>query len=35
MKLFPKEYKRYSNGNVEAEIYFVICIAGIEYAIKS
>ena len=33
MKLFPKEYKRYSNGNVEAEIYFVICIAGIEYAI--
>ena len=33
MKLFPKEYKRYPNGNVEAEIYFVMCIAGIEYAI--
>lgn len=33
MKLFPKEYKHYPNGNVEAEIYFVMCIAGIEYAI--
>ena len=33
MKLFPKEYKCYPNGNVEAEIYFVMCIAGIEYAV--
>lgn len=27
MKLFPKEYKHYPNGNVEAEIYFLMCIA--------
>lgn len=33
MKLFAKEYKRYPNENVEAEIYFVMSIAGIEYAI--
>lgn len=33
MMLFPTEYKRYPNGNVEIEIYFVMCIAGIEYAI--
>lgn len=33
MKLFVKEYKRYPNGKVEAEIYFVMSIAGIEYAI--
>lgn len=33
MKFFIKEHRRYSNGNVEAEIYFVMCIAGIEYAI--
>lgn len=33
MKLFTKEYKRYSTGFVEAEIYFVMAVAGIEYAI--
>lgn len=33
MKLFAKEYKRYPNGNTEAEIYFIMNIAGIEYAI--
>lgn len=33
MKLFTKEYKCYPNGNYEAEIYFVMSIAGIEYAI--
>lgn len=33
MKFLTAEYKRYSNGKVEAEIYFIICIAGIEYAI--
>lgn len=33
MKLFVKEHKHYQNGNVEAEIYFVMAIAGIEYAI--
>ena len=33
MKLFVKDYKRYPNGNVEAEIYFVLAIAGIEYTI--
>lgn len=33
MKFFVKDHKRYPNGNVEAEIYFVIAIAGIEYAI--
>ena len=34
MKLFVKEHKRFQNGNVEAEIYFVMAIAGIEYAIS-
>lgn len=33
MKLFSKEHKCYPNGYVEAEIYFVMCIGGIEYAI--
>lgn len=33
MKFFSTEYKRYPNGYVEAEIYFIMCIAGIEYAI--
>ena len=33
MKFFVKEYKRDSNNNVEAEIYFVMAISGIEYAI--
>ena len=33
MKLFTREYKRFPNGNVEAEVYFVMAIAGIEYAI--
>ena len=33
MKFFVKEYKRYPNGYVEAEIYFIMSIAGIEYAI--
>ena len=33
MKFLTTECKRYSNGKVEAEIYFIICIAGIEYAI--
>ena len=33
MKLFVKEHKHSQNGNVEAEIYFVMAIAGIEYAI--
>ena len=33
MKLFVKEHKHFQNGNVEAEIYFVMAIAGIEYAI--
>ena len=32
MMLFTKEYKSYSTGLVEAEIYFVMAIAGIEYA---
>lgn len=32
MKFFTKEHKRYSTGIVEAEIYFVMAIAGIEYA---
>ena len=32
MKFFTKEHKRYSTGQVEAEIYFVMAIAGIEYA---
>ena len=33
MKFFTKDYKRYPLGLVEAEIYFVMTIAGIEYAI--
>lgn len=33
MKLFVKEHKHFQNGNVEAEIYFVMAMAGIEYAI--
>ncbi len=33
MKFFTKECKHYPNGNVEAEIYFIMSIAGIEYAI--
>ncbi len=33
MKFFIKEYKRYPNGYVEAEIYFIMSIARIEYAI--
>lgn len=33
MKFLTTEYKRYPNGKVEAEIYFIMCIAGIEYAI--
>ncbi len=33
MMLFPKEYTKHPNGNVEAEIYFIVAISGIEYAI--
>ena len=33
MKFFTREHKRFPNGNVEAEIYFVMDVAGIEYAI--
>lgn len=33
MKLFTTEHTRYPNDNFEAEIYFIMCIAGIEYAI--
>lgn len=33
MKFLVKNYKRYPNENVEAEIYFIMSIAGIEYAI--
>lgn len=33
MMFFTKEHKCYSTGIVEAEIYFVMVIAGIEYAI--
>ena len=33
MKFFVKESNRDSNDNVEAEIYFVMAISGIEYAI--
>lgn len=33
MKFFTKEYKSIPNEFVEAEIYFVLAIAGIEYAI--
>ena len=32
MMFFTKEHKRYSTGQVEAEIYFVMAVAGIEYA---
>lgn len=32
MKFFTREHKRYSTGQVEAEIYFVMVVAGIEYA---
>lgn len=34
MKFLTTEYKRSPNGKVEAEIYFIMCIAGIEYAIS-
>lgn len=33
MKFFIREHKHLPNGHVEAEIYFVLAIAGIEYAI--
>ena len=33
MRLFVKDHKRHPNGNEEAEIYFILAIAGIEYAI--
>ena len=33
MKMFVREHKRFPNGIVHAEIYFVMAIAGIEYAI--
>lgn len=33
MKFFTREHKRFPNGYVEAEVYFVVAIAGIEYAI--
>lgn len=33
MKFFTREHKRFPNGHVEAEIYFVMAVAGIEYAI--
>lgn len=33
MKYFTKEYEHHPNGIIEAEIYYVIAIAGIEYAI--
>lgn len=33
MKFFTREHKHFPNGYVEAEIYFVMAIAGIEYAI--
>lgn len=33
MLLFTREYKKYPNGLIEAEVYFIIAIAGIEYAI--
>ena len=32
MKFFTKEHKCYSTGFVEAEIYFVMAVAGMEYA---
>lgn len=33
MKFFTREHKRFPNGYVEAEVHFVMAIAGIEYAI--
>ena len=33
MRFFTREHKRFLNGHVEAEVYFVMAIAGIEYAI--
>lgn len=33
MKFFTREHKRFPNGYVEAEVYFLMAIAGIEYAI--
>lgn len=33
MKFFTREHIRFPNGYVEAEVYFVVAIAGIEYAI--
>lgn len=33
MMFFTKEYVRFPNGNIETEIYFVLAISGIEYAI--
>ena len=33
MKFFTREHKRFPNGYVEAEVYFVMAIEGIEYAI--
>lgn len=33
MRLFPKEHINHPNGMVEAEIYYVVAICGIEYAI--
>ena len=33
MKLFVKEHKHFQNGNIEAEMYFVMAIAGIEFAV--
>lgn len=33
MKFFTREHKRFPNGYVETEVYFVMAIAGIEYAI--
>lgn len=33
MRFFIKEYNKHSNGMIEAEIYYVLVISGIEYAI--
>ena len=33
MKFFIRDHKNLPNGDIEAEIYFVVAIAGIEYAI--
>lgn len=33
MRFFTKEYNRHSNGMIDAEIYYVLVISGIEYAI--